>query len=246
MQRLDNLTTFVKQLEVLPELEISVARLDVGGALILVHTSVVARTETRKDDMHKLVIHHFTHGTEGKLVKIIDKLSDDSEMWIIGDDNAVGMGALGIAACVIAESPNFVVRSLLFEDHGLGTKARDDIVRSLHQRPSLLEQHMKYTRTGDIFVRRLVYPPHIKVDSVKADSAVTLSPMESNGTLDCPPRIGPTELQVSIDSICVDSASANKSCVAFLGTVTSSGEDVKRFADTTKVCQGCSDKLSYL
>ena len=40
---------------------------------------------------------------------------------------------------------------------GIGTKARDDIVCSLRRNSSLLEQHMKYTARGDVFVRRLVY-----------------------------------------------------------------------------------------
>ena len=151
-------------------MKVSTANLDAGGALIFIRLTATP-AETTGDHTKELVTHHFTHGTEAQLLKIINGLSDNAEIWIVGDDDAIGVGALGIAACLIAESPDFVVWSLLFEDHMLGIKARDGIMRSLHRNPLFLEQHMKYTSNGDIFVRRLVYgsTPYVRASLAPSD-----------------------------------------------------------------------------
>ena len=233
-QEQQNLAVFIEQLEAVSHLKISVTNLNAAEAIIMIRSSSI-HPETTEDPSNKLVIHHFTHGNEEQLVKIITGLSENSEIWIVGDDDEIGIGGLGIAACVIAESPDFVVRSLLFEDHGLGTKARDDIVRSLRRNASLLEQHMKYTTTGDVFVRRLVYG-FGHVNASPALSEKTESPVS---TIVQPRILGPTDIQLSVDFLGMDTTpgekSGEKSCVAFLGTIAGSSANVKGFSTETGV-----------
>lgn len=229
-QEKQNLAAFVEQLEAVSHFKISVTNFNEAEAIILIRSNPIP-PETTEDPSNKLVIHHFTHGNEAQLVKIIKGLSEGSEIWIVGDDDAIGIGALGIAACVIAESPDFVVRSLVFEDHGLDIKARDDIVRSLRRNSSLLEQHMKYTATGDVFVRRLVYGS----GQVKASPALgdeTGSPISPF----VPPTIlESTEIQLSVDFLGMDNTPEKKLYVAFLGTITGSSANIKGFSTETRV-----------
>ena len=232
-----NLTAFVEQLEAVFHFKVSVSKLNAAEAIILIYSTPIL-PETTGDPANKLVVHHFTHGNEEQLVKTITGLSEDSEIWIVGDDDAIGIGALGIAACVIAESPDFVVRSLLFEDHGLGTKARDDIVRRLRRNPSLLEQHMKYTATGDVFVRRLVY------GSGHVNASPTGSPIDT-GTSIQPRVLGPTEIQLSVDFLGMDNSPGEKPCVAFLGTIADSSANVKDFSTGTRVRRDSCLKKSH-
>lgn len=207
--------------------------LNAAEAIILICSSPIRpdSEKTEDDSANKLVIHHFMHGNEAQLVKIITKLSENSEIWIVGDDDEMGIGALGIAACVIAESPNFVVRSLIFENHGLGIKARDDIIHSLRRNSSLLEQHMKYTSTGDIFVRRLVYGS----GHVKASPALDDMTGSSVSTFVQPKTLGPTEMQLSVDFLGMDNTPGEKPHVAFLGTIAGSSAEVEGFSTETRV-----------
>jgi hypothetical protein len=220
----------------IPELDISIANLDTGEALILIRSGSPSVT-SEEDLAPELVIHHFTRGTEEELVEIVNQLSENAEIWILGNDNAIGVGGLGIAACIIAESPNFTVRSLLFEDESLTLEAREQIVRSLRRIPSLLEQHLKYTRTGDVFVRRLVY--HSTDAQPSPAPGVTIETPLINGQISAyfPPNIKSTDVQVSIDFFGIDSISARKPSVAFVGKVSHMGADVKDISTTSKVRQ---------
>jgi hypothetical protein len=216
------------------EQDISVANLDNGEALILVRSGSPCVPST-EDVVSDVVIHHFTRGTEAELVEIVNQLSENSEIWILGDDDAIGIGALGIAACIIAESPNFTVRSLLFENYSLSMEARGEIVYSLRRNPSLLEQHLKYTATGHVFVRRLVYPS-TDAQPILAPGVTIESPLE-NGQISAyfPPNIKPTDVQVSIDYFGIDSISSEKPSVAFAGKVSHMGADVKDISTMSKV-----------
>ena len=218
----------------IPELDISVANLDSGETLILIRAGLPC-VPPEEDLVPEVVIHHFTRGTEEELVEIVNKLSENAEIWILGNDNAIGVGGLGIAACIIAESPNFTVRSLLFEDDSLTLEAREEIVRSLRRTPSLLEQHLKYTRTGDVFVRRLVY--HSTDAQPSPAPGVTIEPPLKNGQISAyfPPDIKSTDVQVSVDFFGTDSISAEKPSVAFVGKVSHMGADVKDLSTTSKV-----------
>ena len=218
----------------IPELDISIVNLDTGEALILIRSGSPC-IPPEEDLVPEVVIHHFTRGTEEELVEIVNKLSENAEIWILGNDNAIGVGGLGIAACIIAEVPNFTVRSLLFEDESLTLEAREEIVRSLRRTPSLLEQHLKYTRTGDVFVRRLVY--HSTEAQPSPAPGVTIDAPLINGQISAyfPPNIKSTDVQVSIEYFGIDSISAGKPSVAFVGKVSHMGADVRTISTTSKV-----------
>ena len=218
----------------IPETDISVANLDTGEALILIRSGSPC-IPPEEDLVPEVVIHHFTRGTEEELVEIVNQLSENAEIWILGNDNAIGIGGLGIAACIIAESPNFTVRSMLFEDESLTLEAKEEIVRSLRLTPSLLEQHLKYTRAGDVFVRRLVY--HSTDAQPGPAPGVMIEPPLVNGQISAyfPPNIKSTEVQVSIDFFGIDSISTGKPSVAFVGKVSHTGADVKDISTASKV-----------
>ena len=218
----------------IPELDISVAHLDAGQALILVRSGSPC-VVSKEDLVSDVVIHHFTRGTEEELVEIVNQLSENSEIWILGDDSAIGIGALGIAACIIAESPNFTVRSLLFENDSLSTEAREEVVNSLRLTPSLLEQHLKYTGTGDVFVRRLVY--HSADAHLRPAPGVTIESPVEKGQISAyfPPAIKATDVQVSVDFLGIDNISADNPSVAFVGKVSHMGAEVRDISTMSKV-----------
>ena len=218
----------------IPELDISAANLDTGEALILIRSGSPC-VPSEEDSVSEVVIHHFTLGTEEELVEIVNKLSENAEIWILGDDDTIGVSGLGIAACIIAESPNFTVRSLLFEDESLTLETREEIVQSLRRTPSLLEQHLKYTRTGDVFVRRLVY--HATDIQPSPAPGITIEPPLISGQISAyfPPNIKSTDVQISIDFFGIDSISAGKPSVAFVGKVSHMGADVKDISTMSKV-----------
>ncbi|KIJ60828.1 polyketide synthetase [Hydnomerulius pinastri MD-312] len=109
------------------------------------------------DTANTVIIHPFVQGKEGDLISVVRNLTSDCELWISADDSAAGIGAMGVAACLIAEFPEFEVRSVLFEDHSLSQEARQEAVHNIRLHSGLLEQHMKVSRAGQIYVRRLVY-----------------------------------------------------------------------------------------
>lgn len=197
----------------------------------MVHSNAACDgTDLSVDDV---VIHHFKHGREGQLVNIAKTLSAKSELWIAGDDDALGMGAVGISACVTAESPEYTIHTLVFENHDICPDARVMIIHSLRQTPSLLEPHLKYTRSGEIFVRRLVYAsPEVK--AVTAPGILTDIGIGQVFPY-FPPRIGPTETQISVDALGIGGLSEDQSLVAFVGKITYLGADVSDFSVGTSV-----------
>ena len=225
-----HLADLVQQLvQALPRVEVSVADFNAKDALILVRsTAACGRVEELPSD--DVVIHHFKHGNEGQLVEIVKSLSASSELWIVGNDDAVGFGAIGITACVAAESPDFTVRTLIIENHDISLEARAEIIHSLRQSPLLLEQHLKYCCDGKIFVRRLVYGS----PEVKAVSAAGIFVCTSKGQVVpyFPRNIRPTEVQVSVNALGIDNLSGDNSLFAFVGKITHLG------ADVTSVCHG--------
>jgi len=71
-----------------------------------------------------VIVDPFEHGQDGDLTEITKDISSEAELWLTGNDDAAGIGALGIASCLIAESPGYQVFSVLFEDHSLELRAR--------------------------------------------------------------------------------------------------------------------------
>jgi hypothetical protein len=227
-----HLADLVQQLQALPRVVVSVADFNAKDALILVH-STAAGGKVEELPSNDVVIHHFKHGNEGQLVEIVKSLSASSELWIVGNDDASGCGAMGITACVAAESPDYTVRTLLFENHEISPEVRAEIIYSLRQSPLLLEQHLKYSCDGEIFVRRLVYGS----PEVKAVTAAGILASTSKGKVVpyFPRNIRPTEAQVSVNALGIDNLPGDKALFAFVGKITHLGADVTNVSLGTNV-----------
>lgn len=235
-----HLADLVQQLQALPGVEVSVADFNAKDALILLRsTAACGRVEELPSD--DVVIHHFKHGNEGQLVEIVKSLSVGSELWIVGNDDAAGFGAVGITACMAAESPDFTVRTLIFENHDISPEAKAVVIHSLRQNPLLLEQHLKWSCDGEIFVRRLVYSsPEVKAVT---PPGIMASTSKSQVVPYFPRNIRPTEAEVSVNALGIDNLSEDKSLFVFVGKITHLGADVTTVSLDTNVSWGPSSIL---
>ena len=80
----------------------------------------------------------------------------EGELWIVGGDDASGIGALGVGASLIVEEAQFAVHSVLFEDASTSVNQREGWVHTIRQNPGILETHLKATVTGEVFIRRAI------------------------------------------------------------------------------------------
>ena len=223
---------FVQQLQALSHVEISVADFKAKDALILVRSTAVGGG-VKELPSNDVVIHHFEHGNEGQLVEIVKSLSANSELWIVGNDDGSGFGAMGTTACLAAESPDFTVRTLIFENHDISPEVRAEIIHILRRSPLLLEQHLKCSCDGEVLVRRLVYGS----SDVKSVTAPGILASTSRGKIVpyFPRNIRPTEARVSVNAVGIDHLSGDKSLFAFVGKISHLGADVTNVSLGTSV-----------
>ncbi|KAJ3195836.1 hypothetical protein HK101_010930 [Irineochytrium annulatum] len=174
-----------------------------------------------------VVVFHLTHGNEGELTELSKTVRQGSELYIVGNDDAAGIGALGVAACVAAESPVFEVFSVLFENHSLSKEDRERIVKEIRLRPDLMEQHVKVAKDGSVWVRRLVTAPgDIRQPSgvVAAGNALTYPNTEVDGVQVAaymPEMVRSEEVEVRVIAL---SPMDGTKLVSFVGDVTDAGE----------------------
>ncbi|KAF9228933.1 putative nonribosomal peptide synthetase [Gyrodon lividus] len=173
-----------------------------------------------------VIIQPFEHGSEGDLVEIASNISGEAELWITGNDDAAGIAALGAASCIIAESPEYKVFSVLFEDHSLDEVAREKAVHDLRRNSLLLEQHMKISKNGEVFVRRLV---HGSAD-VKEAAIPAAGLTGASGALAAhfPPNLRDSDVEVEVKALGIESGASSRSAVTFVGRVKSRGSSVTR------------------
>lgn len=213
--------------------DVQIKELATGQAVVLARhfEPTVAAPEQKKE----VVIYHMEHGNEGALVELVKTLSANVELWITGNDDAAGIGALGVAACVAAESPDYTVRSLLFEDHTLEKDEREGWVHMLRQKPYSLEQHMKISTAGELFVRRLVHGG-LKLKDIEIPAVVGTP--SGSGALSIsaafPPSVGPDEVEVRVAAIALEAFSENTPAT-FVGTVQGAGANVTDLSEGDKV-----------
>ncbi|KAF9238195.1 putative nonribosomal peptide synthetase [Melanogaster broomeanus] len=169
-----------------------------------------------------VVIHPFTQGHEDDLMSVVKYLTPDCELWISGDDDAAGIGAMGVAACLIAEFPEFKVHSILFEDHVLSQEAREGVIHDIRRQPPLLEHHMKVSMAGEVYVRRLVYGPPTQKQVLRPPYSLDVLPSNSK------------EREVKVKVVGLESSS---SLATFVG-VTSSSEGKNLSAKVVGLCFG--------
>lgn len=207
---------------------------DFVGGKALLYAKITQPTLTVPAGPFKTVIvQPFEHGQEGDLIEIAKNISSEAELWITGNDDAAGIGALGVASCIIAESPEYSVFSVLFEDHSLDQAAREEVVHELRKNSLLLEQHMKISKNGDLFVRRLV---HASAD-VKQVPIPAAGLTGASGALAAyfPPPLGASDVEIEVRALGIESGASSKSALTFVGLVRSRGVSVARVEVGTEV-----------
>ena len=172
-----------------------------------------------------VIIQPFNHGQEGELVEIARNVSAEAELWIIGNDDAAGIGALGVASCIIAESPDYKVYSVLFEDHLLDEAAREKVVHDLRRNALLLEQHMKISKNGEVFVRRLVHG-----GAEVKDVVIPAAALADSGAVTAyfPPALGPSDVEIAVEALGTEGNATARSALTVIGRVKSKGSAVAR------------------
>ncbi|KAI9455958.1 hypothetical protein HD554DRAFT_2317618 [Boletus coccyginus] len=172
-----------------------------------------------------VIVHPFEHGKEGDLTEIAKNISSEAELWITSNDDAAGIGALGITSCLIAESPEYQVFSVLFEDHSLDEVAREKIVHDLRKN-SLLGQPMKISKSGEVFVRRLVHG-RADVKQVPIPAAGLAGPSGALAAYFLP-ALKASDVEIEVKALGIDSGASSKSALTFVGVVKSYGSSVAR------------------
>ena len=219
------LAALARRFSAIPGSVIRVSDLTDGKALL--YAKITQPTLSVPANPFKTVIvHPFQHGQEGDLTEIAKNISSEAELWITGNDDAAGIGALGIASCLIAESPEYQVFSVLFEDHSLDEVAREKFVHDLRKNLLHLEQHMKISKNGDVFVRRLV---HGGAD-VKQVPIPAAGLAGSSGALAAyfPPALKASDVEIEVKALGIESRVSSKSALTFVGVVKSCGNSVTR------------------
>lgn len=166
-----------------------------------------------------LLIHHFIHGNEGELVEKVKTMSAEGELWIVGNDDAAGIGALGIAAALTAEEVQFTVHSVLFEDTTLSIEEREGWIHTIRQNPKILEDHLKVTSAGEVLVRRAVQgSPSIKPAVIKNVGYSRNAHGHGSVAAAYPPLTGPGEIEVAVEAFGLTDLDAEIPLTAFVGT----------------------------
>ena len=80
-----------------------------------------------------IVFHHSLHGNEGELVEKVKQMPAEGELWIIRNDDAAGICALGVNAGLIAEEALFTVHSVLFKDTSLSADESEGWIHTIHR-----------------------------------------------------------------------------------------------------------------
>ncbi|KIJ63457.1 polyketide synthetase [Hydnomerulius pinastri MD-312] len=217
------LSTLAEKLSAVKGSSVLVSDFVDGMALIYVRVAEPALSVSA-GPFKSVIIQAFEHGREGDLVEIAKHLSAEAEFWITGNDDAAGIGALGVASCIIAESPEYKVYSVLFEDHLLDEATREKAVHDLRRNSLLLEQHMKIAKNGEVFVRRLVHGG-AEVKEV-ATTAAGLSGASGVLAAHFPPALGPSDVEVAVEALGMEPEASLKSAVTFVGRIKSRGSSV--------------------
>ncbi|KAI6142295.1 putative nonribosomal peptide synthetase [Pisolithus thermaeus] len=195
-----------------------------GQALIYISISEAALV-VPAGPFKSVIVQPFVHGQEGELVEVAKNITAEAELWITGNDDAAGIGALGVASCIIAESPEYKVYSVLFEDHSLDHDAREKAVHDLRRNSLLLEQHMKIAKNGEVFVRRLVHG-----GAEVKDAAIPAASITESGTVSAyfPPALGPFDVEIAIEALGTEVNASPQPALTVVGRVKSTGTNVAR------------------
>ncbi|KAI8820281.1 putative nonribosomal peptide synthetase [Fimicolochytrium jonesii] len=207
---LNDVSSFFKRTE---DDRLELEKLDDGSHLLVFSRPAVPiefAEASPEDTNGQVTIFHMHRGNEGELAEAVKVQAPSTELYIVGNDDAAGIGALGVAACFAAEQPEFTVRSILFEDQTLSEQDRNALIYSLRKNPELLEQHMRLTKDGKLTVRRLV-PSDLAVKQPDAEHMQLVRSAAGNWELAAyfPQPVISSEdhefMQVKVDAVSVGS-----------------------------------------
>ena len=163
-------------------------------------------------------MHHFLHGNEGELVEKVKNMFTGGELWIAGNDDAGGIGALGVAAGLIAEEAQYIVHSVLFEDTTLSLEEREGWIHTIRQNPKILEDHLKITEAGDVLIRRAVQgSPSVRPAVIKNIGYSRNAHGHRSVAAAYPPSVGPGEIEVTVEAFGLTDLDAEIPLAAFVG-----------------------------
>lgn len=168
--------------------------------------------------------YHFEHGTESSMVELTEELDDDAELFVLGNDDAAGIGALGLSTCLSAELPRYSVRCVLFEDHDLSMAQRESIVHNLRSTPTILEHAHKITKSGQLFVNKLIYGAKERKACTAPGATIAA---DRTPVAYVPPSLSVDEIEVSVEALGTVDIEAPVSLVSFVGTVSKAGSSAK-------------------
>ncbi|KAF8439417.1 hypothetical protein L210DRAFT_3504517 [Boletus edulis BED1] len=150
---------------------------------------------TSHHSLQSIQDHHllFKHSQEGDIAEVVKNISSEAKLWIAGNKDAAGIRALSVASCIVAQSPEYQVFSVLFEDHYLDEAAREKIVHDLRNNSLLLEQ-----------------------SSISAGGLAGAS-----GALAAyfPPNLKALDVEIELKALGIESGASSKLTLAFVGRV---------------------------
>ena len=226
---------FASVLEDLSANEVLVQHLPAGQSVVVARNftphSVIPEELTTN-----IAFHHFLHGNEGELVEKVKQMPAEGELWIIGNDDAGGIGALGVCAGLIAEEAQFTVHSVLFEDTSLAVDEREGWIHTIRHNPKILEDHLKITAEGEVLVRRAVQgSPSTKDSEIRHVGYSKNSHGRRSVAAAYPPLPGPNEVEVAVEAFGLTDLEAETPLTAFVGSVDGKkvlGYSYQKLADT--------------
>jgi hypothetical protein len=233
---------FASKLEALSAQEVQIQQLPAGQSVIVARNFAPASV-LLEELTTNVVIHHFLHGNESELVDKVKTMPTEGELWIVGNDDAAGIGALGVAAGLIAEEAQFTVHSVLLEDTTLSAEEREGWIHTIRQNPKILEDHLKVTDAGEVLVRRAVQgSPSIKPAEIKNIGYSKNAHGHRSVAAAYPPSVGPGEIEVSVEAFGLTDLEAETPLAAFVGTA--DGQKVLGYSHQKLVDTVVVDKAS--
>lgn len=229
---------FASKLEALFAREVIIQHLPAGQSIIVARNFTppsVLPEELTTD----IVFHHFLHGNEGELVEKVKRMPAEGELWITGNDDAAGIGALGVTAGLIAEEAQFTVHSVLFEDISLTVDEREGWIHTIRQNPKILEDHLKVTAAGEVLVRRAVQgSPSTRNFEIRHFGYSKNSHGHRSVAAAYPPLPGPNEIEVAVEAFGLTDLDDEAPLTAFVGNVDGKkvlGYSYQKLVDTVVV-----------
>ena len=210
-----------------------------AGQSVIVARNFTPPSASPEELTANVVFHHFLHGNEGKLVEKVKRMAAEGELWVTGNDDAAGIGALGVAAGLIAEEAQFTVRSVLFEDTSLSFDEREGWICTIRQNPKILEGHLKVTPAGEVLVRRAVQAsPATRDFKIRHFGYSRNSHGHQSIAAAYPPLPGPNQVEVAVEAFGLTDLEEDIPLAAFVGSVDGKkvlGYSYQKLVDTVVV-----------